>query len=219
MKSEFQKRIISSILLIPICFLLIIEGSVLFNLFLSLCFFLTILEWNKMSKINVFLKISGYIFLFSSFCSTYLLRNFFDEKISFILFLFVIIICISTDVGGYTFGKIFKGPRLTRISPNKTISGMFGSYILSIISLIVFIYIYQEFSQFNLHLNIQILIITILISSISQTGDILISYFKRLSKIKNSGNLIPGHGGILDRIDGMLFAFPFSFLLFLFVEI
>ena len=213
MKSEFQKRIISSILLIPICFLLIIEGSVLFNLFLSLCFFLTILEWNKMSKINVFLKISGYIFLFSSFCSTYLLRNFFDEKISFILFLFVIIICISTDVGGYTFGKIFKGPRLTRISPNKTISGMFGSYILSIISLIVFIYIYQEFSQFNLHLNIQILIITILISSISQTGDILISYFKRLSKIKNSGNLIPGHGGILDRIDGIIFVFPVYYIL------
>ena len=64
MKSEFQKRIISSILLIPICFLLIIEGSILFNLFLSLCFFLTILEWNKISKKNVFLKISGYIFLF-----------------------------------------------------------------------------------------------------------------------------------------------------------
>ena len=219
MKSEFQKRIISSILLIPICFLLIIEGSILFNLFLSLCFFLTILEWNKMSKKNVFLKISGYIFLFLSFCSAYLLRNFFDEKISFILFLFVIVICISTDIGGYIFGKIFKGPRLTKISPNKTISGMVGSYIISIISSIFFVNMYHEFYLFNLQLSIQIFIITILISSISQIGDILISYFKRLSKIKNSGNLIPGHGGILDRIDGMLFAFPFSFLLFLFIKI
>ena len=219
MKSEFQKRLISSILLIPTCFLLILEGSVLFNIFLFLCFLLTILEWNKMSKKKDYLKISGYIFLSLSFGSAYLLRNFFDEQIGFILFLFVIVICISTDIGGYIFGKIFKGPRLTRISPNKTISGMVGSYILSIISLIFFIYIYQVFFKFNLQLNIQIFIITILVSSISQIGDILISYFKRLSKIKNSGNLIPGHGGILDRIDGMLFAFPFSFLLFLFIKI
>ena len=96
---------------------------------------------------------------------------------------------------------------------------MFGSYILSIISAIFLIYMYQEFFQFNIKLNIQIFIITILISSISQIGDITISYFKRLSKIKNSGNLIPGHGGILDRIDGMLFAFPFSFFIFLFIKV
>ena len=219
MKSEFQKRLISSILLIPTCFFLIIEGSILFNLFLLLCFLLTILEWNKMSEKKKYLKISGYIFLTLSFSNAYLLRNFFDEQMSVILFLFVIVICISTDIGGYTFGKIFKGPRLTRISPNKTVSGMFGSYITSIISTIFFVNIYQEFFQYNLQLNIQIFIITILVSSVSQIGDILISYFKRLSKIKNSGNLIPGHGGILDRIDGMLFAFPFSFLIFLFIKI
>ena len=215
MKSEFQKRLISSILLIPVCFLLIMEGSILFNLFLFLCFILTVLEWNKMSKKKNYLTISGYVFLSTSFISVYLLRNFFDEQKSFILFLFVIVICISTDIGGYIFGKIFKGPRLTKISPNKTISGMVGSYIVSIISSIFFVNMYQEFYLFNLKLSIQIFIITILISSISQIGDILISYFKRLSKIKNSGNLIPGHGGILDRIDGMLFAFPFSFLIFL----
>ena len=219
MKSEFKKRLISSILLIPVCFLLIVEGSILFNLFLFLCFILTILEWNKMSKKKNYLIISGYVFLSISFSSVYLLRNFFDEQKSFILFLFVIVICISTDVGGYIFGKILKGPRLTRISPNKTISGMIGSYILSIISTIFFIYIYKEFFELTLQFNIQIFILTILISSISQIGDILISYFKRLSKIKNSGNLIPGHGGILDRIDGMLFAFPFSFLIFLFIKI
>ena len=213
------KRLISSILLIPVCFLLIAEGSILFNLFLFLCFILTILVWNKMSKKKNYLTISGYVFLSTSFISVYLLRNFFDEQKSFILFLFVIVICISTDIGGYIFGKILKGPRLTRISPNKTISGMIGSYILSIISSIFFIYIYKEFFELTLYFNIQIFILTILISSISQIGDILISYFKRLSKIKNSGNLIPGHGGILDRIDGMLFAFPFSFLFFLFIKI
>ena len=219
MKSEFQKRFISSIFLIPTCFLLIIEGSILFNLFLILCFLLTVFEWNKMSNKTNGLKIFGYMFLFLSFLSVYFLRNFFEEQISLILFLFVIVICISTDIGGYIFGKIFKGPRLTQISPNKTISGMFGSYILSIISIIFFINIDQIFFEFNLKSNFQIFTITILISSISQLGDILISYFKRRSKIKNSGNLIPGHGGILDRIDGMLFAFPFSFLIFLLIKI
>jgi len=219
MKSEFQKRLISSIVLIPTTFLIIIEGSFLFNLFLFLCFLLTILEWNKMSYKKIYLQIFGYVFLSLSFISVYLLRNFFDEQISLILFLFVIVICISTDIGGYVFGKIFKGPRLTRISPNKTISGMFGSYILSLISIILFIFIVKKFFLFNFKLNTQIIIITFLISSISQIGDILISYFKRLSKIKNSGNLIPGHGGILDRIDGMLFAFPFCFLIFLLFKI
>ena len=219
MNTEFQKRLISSIFLVPTCFLLIIEGSILFNLFLCLCFVLTILEWNKMSKKKNNLKIFGYIFLFLSFVSVYFLRNFFDEQISLILFLFVILVCISTDIGGYIFGKTFKGPKLTKISPNKTISGVFGSYILSIFSIIIFININQEFFEFNLQLNVQIFILTILISSMSQIGDILISYFKRLSKVKNSGNLIPGHGGILDRIDGMLFAFPFSFLIFLLLKI
>ena len=219
MNTEFQKRLISSIFLVPTCFLLIIEGSILFNLFLWLCFVLTILEWNKMYKKKNNLKIFGYIFFFLSFVSVYFLRNFFDEQISLILFLFVIVVCISTDIGGYIFGKTFKGPKLTKISPNKTISGVFGSYILSIFSIIFFININQEFFEFNLQLNVQIFILTILISSMSQIGDILISYFKRLSKVKNSGNLIPGHGGILDRIDGMLFEFPFSFLIFLLFRI
>ncbi len=219
MKSEFQKRLISSIILIPICFLLIIEGSILFNLFLILSFSLTILEWKKMSKKNNYLQVLGSIFLSLSFISVYFLRNFFDEQMSLMLFLFVIVICISTDIGGYAFGKILKGPRLTKISPNKTVSGMIGSYILSLISAIFFIFIVQKLFLFYFQLNFQIIIITILISSISQIGDILISYFKRLSKIKDSGNLIPGHGGILDRIDGMLFAFPFSFLMFLLFKI
>ena len=213
MKSEFQKRLISSIILIPICFLFIIEGSILFNLFLILSFSLTFFEWKKMSKKNNYLQVLGSIFLSLSFISVYFLRNFFDEQMSLMLFLFVIVICISTDIGGYAFGKILKGPRLTKISPNKTVSGMIGSYILSLISAIFFIFIVQKLFLFYFQLNFQIIIITILISSISQIGDILISYFKRLSKIKNSGNLIPGHGGLLDRIDGSIFALPLGFII------
>ena len=116
-------------------------------------------------------------------------------------------ICISTDVGGYVFGKIFKGPKLTKISPNKTYAGMIGGYLLSAL----FIYFY--FTYTNQLITIKWLILLILISSISQIGDIIISYFKRLSKIKNTGNVIPGHGGVLDRIDGMIFAFPAYYLI------
>jgi phosphatidate cytidylyltransferase len=127
--------------------------------------------------------------------------------------LLVTIICVATDVGGYLFGKIFKGPKLTKISPNKTYSGMFGGFFLTLI----FTYIYINnfnFIQANIDYTIDIFIIVLLISLISQLGDIIISFFKRLSKIKNTGKIIPGHGGLLDRIDGMIFAFPFSYLIF-----
>ena len=117
-------------------------------------------------------------------------------------------VCISTDIGGYLFGKIFKGPKLTKISPNKTYSGMIGGYFLSLIFLSYF------FNWDNNQVTIYWFIATILLSTISQIGDIIISYFKRLSKIKNTGKIIPGHGGLLDRIDGMIFAFP----LFYFIE-
>ena len=125
-------------------------------------------------------------------------------------FLLIVIICISTDIGGYVFGKLFKGPKLTIYSPNKTYAGMLGSFIFSILFMFIFINFY-EVPEFSIKLTIFIL----MISFISQLGDIIISYFKRLSKIKDTGNIIPGHGGLLDRIDGMLFVFPFTNLIIL----
>ena len=137
MKREFQKRLLSSLILMPICFFLIIKGSILFNLFLLVCFLITSYEWHMMSK-KKFFHIFGYFFLLISFFSVYSLRN--DEnEISFFLFLLIIITCISTDIGGYIFGKIFKGPKLTKLSPNKTYSGMMGSYVLSIIAIYFFV--------------------------------------------------------------------------------
>ena len=122
--------------------------------------------------------------------------------------LFITIICISTDIGGYLFGKTFKGPKLSKFSPNKTYAGMIGGYLLSILSVIILNnFIFSEDFLINQF------IFVILISSISQLGDIIISYFKRLSKIKDTGKIIPGHGGLLDRVDGMIFAFPFSYLI------
>tara|TARA_Y100000992_G_scaffold296048_1_gene257760 strand:- start:185 stop:835 length:651 start_codon:yes stop_codon:yes gene_type:complete len=210
MDQELIKRILSSIILIPVCLFLIIKGSILFNIFLLICFFITIYEWQIMIK-NNFYKYFGLIFLILSFYSLYLIRNDFDKDYKYLLF--VLIICISTDIGGYVFGKIFKGPKLTKISPNKTISGTLGAFFLSLSSIIIFF----KFNYFNSSddISMKVFIYVILISTISQLGDITISYFKRISNIKDTGKIIPGHGGILDRIDGMLFAFPFSYILFL----
>ena len=134
----------------------------------------------------------------------------FNSDDNYILFLLIVIICISTDIGGYIFGKLFKGPKLIKFSPNKTIAGMFGAFIFSIISMLVFI---NRFD--SLDFSIKLLVFVLFISFISQLGDIIISYFKRLANIKDTGNIIPGHGGLLDRIDGLIFAFPFSNLIIL----
>ena len=197
--SNLIKRILSSIILLPLTLYFILSGSYYLIFFTLICFFISIYEWHKMvKKINY--KLLGFIFLLFSFYTFYELSIKYSILIPFF-------ICISTDIGGFVFGKIFKGPKLTKISPNKTYAGMIGGYFLSII----FISLY--FNYLNHEVTIVWFITTILISSVSQMGDIIISYFKRLSKLKNTGNIIPGHGGILDRIDGMIFAFPIYYLI------
>jgi len=200
MSSEFFKRVLSSIVLIPLFFYFIIQDSIIIFFFTIICFLISCYEWHMMTK-NKFYKNYGFLFLLISFFTFYEVSNELFDVI------FVIIICISTDIGGYFFGKIFKGPKLTKVSPNKTYAGMLGGYFLSLISLAI-IFALVDYKESL----IKLLILAILISTISQLGDILISYFKRLSKIKNTGKLIPGHGGLLDRIDGMLFSFPLYYL-------
>ena len=207
MKQEIIKRILSSIIIVAIALFFIIKGSFFYIFFLSVFFFITSFEWFKMTKNkNYFLL--GLIFLIVSFLSAFLLRNIFLDD-----FILVILICISSDFGGFVFGKLFKGPKLTKISPNKTYSGMIGSFFLSIISALL----YTNYYDLVYWTDNILLIAVILISSISQIGDLTVSYFKRKSKIKNTGKIIPGHGGLLDRIDGMLFAIPFAFILFIFL--
>ena len=209
--NELQKRILSSIILIPLVLFLLIKGSYFFNIFLLICLFFTIYEWYLISQ-KKFYCLPGLIYIAISFYFAYLLRNNFDGK--YTLFLLILIICVSTDIGGYIFGKIFKGPKLTKISPNKTYMGMIGGFILSFVSASIYLdyfnyYIISSTQNYNFYNSFFVIII----SMISQIGDILISYFKRKSKVKNTGNIIPGHGGILDRIDGMIFAFPSTFLI------
>ena len=209
---EFEKRLLSTLVLIPLSFFLIINGSSFFLFFLLTCFIVTSVEWHIMSKKKNYYLI-GYIFLFFSFYSAYSIRNNFGEE-SLIIFLLILITCISTDIGGYVFGKFFKGPKLINISPKKTYSGMIGGFLLSIISIYFLLnYSYLIYSE-NIQFTFEVFIIVTIISTTSQIGDIFISYFKRLSKIKDTGKIIPGHGGILDRIDGMIFAFPVSYIIF-----
>ena len=172
MKNELLKRILSSIFLIPLIIFLILQGSIVFIFFIIICFFITSYEWLNMSKKSSY-SILGIFFLIFSFYSIYKLRiNTYDD---YLYLFFVITVCISTDIGGYFFGKTLKGPKLTKISPNKTYAGMIGSFLFSLIFSIIFInFVLDE----NLYLNWLILII--LLSSISQFGDIIISYFKRL---------------------------------------
>ena len=204
MKQETIKRILSSIIIIPIVLFFIIKGSVYFIFFLIVFFLITSYEWFKMTKGKIHLFL-GIIFLLFSCCTAYLLRG--TTFLELMIFLFVLLVCVSTDIGGYTFGNIFKGPKLTKISPNKTYSGMIGGYFLSIICSNLYV---QEYAVF-IQNDIELLTTVLLISSVSQFGDLLISYFKRISKIKNTGKLLPGHGGLLDRVDGIIFAVPFAY--------
>jgi phosphatidate cytidylyltransferase len=126
-----------------------------------------------------------------------------------IFFLLVISICFFSDIGGYFVGKLIGGKKLSKISPNKTISGTIGSFIFSLIPLLVMV----QFEYIDLELSYIIIILTLLISFVSQLGDLFISYLKRKAKIKDTGKILPGHGGILDRVDGIVFALPFSYFI------
>ena len=211
MIKEFEKRLLSSLILVPIAVFFIIQGSVFFTFFLSILFLATSYEWLKMSKKSNLLKILGIIFLLFSFYAAYRIR----EGENFKLFLFIVIICISTDIGGYIFGKIFKGPKLTKISPKKTYAGVIGSFLLSLITGLTFIHYFgRDPTKLNTE-GLPLFLMILFISLVSQIGDLIISYFKRKAKLKDTGKIIPGHGGILDRIDGMLFAFPFAYLIML----
>ena len=209
-KEETIKRILSSIILIPTVLFFIIKGSFLFNFFIFICFLITTYEWLKLSKNNL-LKFFGSIFIVISFYSIFNIRNEFDRD--YFHLLLVVIICVSTDIGGYVFGNIFKGPKLTKISPKKTYSGVIGSFLLSLIFTNLFLDFLSNVETFEF--TKEMFLFILLVSFVSQLGDLIISYFKRKSKMKDTGTIIPGHGGILDRIDGVIFALPFSYVLFL----
>ena len=208
-KNNLKKRIITSFFLISFIFL-IFNSLYLMTSSLLIFGILSILEFSNLSKKifdkKIYFFLSNlffilFIFLFSLFF--FLLYNYPQSK--FIL-LALLIACVSSDIGGYVFGKIFKGPKLTNISPNKTFSGAIGSFIFtcSLFSSLI----YYENKVFNL----TIVLVGLVISLFCQIGDLFFSYLKRKANIKDTGNLLPGHGGLLDRFDGIFFGIPLGFI-------
>ncbi len=196
-------------ILAPVSLFFIIQGYLTFIFFLSLIFLITSLEWFKMTKNKDLIRIFGLFFLFFSFFSTAYLRQY----IGLNFFLFLITVCIFTDIGGYIFGKTFKGPRLTKISPKKTFSGVIGSFLMALLFGFIYIKYLGKKSKILLETDpIFLVLLILLISLVSQIGDLIISYFKRKAKLKDTGKILPGHGGILDRIDGIIFVMPIIYL-------
>ena len=208
MNLELKKRISTSIVLI-----ILIYVSIFINLYVSLLalIIISILSWfefikmtNKIYRVknefvaNLILILSAlYLTIFSGI-------SYYIIAIDKIYFSYIILICALSDIGGFVFGKTFRGAKLTKISPNKTISGSIGSFFFSTIPL--FIFNIYDTNQYPI--GILIFLLCFAVSLACQIGDLFISYLKRKAKVKDTGNILPGHGGFLDRIDGIILAVP-----------
>ena len=220
MSVELGKRIITSIILFLIAIFCILIHKFVFVLILIVTLLVCFYEWRdinykyfKKKQHNnwkyFFVQFVGLVYLFIFLSTSIALRGNNSESIAF--FIIILCICIFSDIGGYVFGKVIGGKKLTKISPNKTISGSLGSFIFSILPVLLFnLQNYTGVSFEVLSINIALCLI---VSLICQLGDLLISYFKRLNKVKDTGTILPGHGGLLDRIDGLIFAIPTVYIL------
>ena len=225
MSHNFIKRFITSVILLSLLIFINFSHQYIFILsILILCMIICIEANNLFSKILIkkysknnailnpfnikfiILNLITFCYVFFIFCN---LSYEIHETKGPVFFLYVISVCFFTDIGGYFFGKIIGGKKLSKISPNKTISGTIGSFLLSIVPLIIVLNI--NFLDFKL--NLSNIFFCLLISLISQLGDLFISFIKRKANTKDTGNVLPGHGGILDRLDGIIFAIPFSYFL------
>ena len=215
MSLELKKRLFTSITLF-FSLMIMFFSNLFFIFFLIIFLTLGIVEFlnliNKIHK-NIFKKIISntlfisYIFVLFSILLQF--SVFYNLKI--IIFT-ILLICISSDIGGYFFGKKFNGPKLTKISPNKTIAGSIGALILSsLTSIITISYLINE-------ITLKSFLLGIIISFGVQVGDIFFSFLKRRARLKDTGNILPGHGGILDRIDGIIIGMPLGLIFFLMIH-
>lgn len=215
MDKNLRKRLLTSAFLLILLFFMLTQSVILISSLLII-FVLVWIEFNNLidrifiKKDSFFLKkiFQFFLFMYLLIFMKIIIDDFIDNQpnISWSL-VFAITVCILSDVGGYVFGKFFKGKKLTKISPNKTYSGMIGSFLLSVTFGAAYSY---TISFVDLKI---IIFISFLISLICQLGDLFISYLKRKSGVKDTGNILPGHGGVLDRIDGIIFAVPFGIFL------
>ena len=205
---NLQKRFLTSVTLIALIFIfaffdfLLVYGLIVLGV-LSILEFFNLMNKTYFQKFFKILYNIIFIFYIFSFCALFVFfLNFLQLKILIFILIFV---CAASDIGGYIFGKTFKGPKLSKISPKKTISGAIGSIIFSNIALFVFIFYFSSSFKYSF------IIVGSTISIACQLGDLFFSYLKRRAKIKDTSNLLPGHGGILDRIDSILLGLPIGF--------
>jgi phosphatidate cytidylyltransferase len=201
--SNFKKRFFISLLAFPIIFILLYENF-FSNILISIVCLFCVYEWNKIFNKKNYIYVLGLLILLVFFLSLIKIYNLHDYNLNF---LWLILIAWLTDTGGYIFGKLFGGPKLIKISPNKTWAGAFGSLIFSQFAFLIF------FLDSDYKLNLNIFFFQILLSIIGQVGDILMSYIKRINNKKDASNFIPGHGGFLDRVDGLIWIFIFGYFL------
>ena len=211
--SNLQKRILTSIAIFPLSIFFVLKGGYMLLSFLLAIFFIANYELFSVFKKNSHILFLDLVLIFALFSIFYLAEN------SFWLLLWIIILVICSDVGGYVFGKIFKWKKLTTISPKKTVSGVLGSFLFSLLSvfiiqLIIEILYPSYISIKNNFLIPEFFFLAIIFSLVAQAGDLTISYFKRLEKIKDTGKILPGHGGIFDRIDGLIFVVIVTFVFY-----
>ncbi len=217
MSTELKKRLYTSVILFFLLMMMYFYSYVLIIGVILISIITWIEFYALVSKIYIKNKIKDKLlrFIYKTLSLLYLFILTFiilyveairpDLKI---IIIYSLLVSILSDLGGLFFGKIFKGPKLIKISPKKTISGSIGAFASSIL-LIPFFNVFLENYGFTL-----LIVITLLISLTSQSGDLFISFVKRKAKVKNTSDLLPGHGGFLDRIDGIIFAIPVGFLLF-----
>jgi phosphatidate cytidylyltransferase len=198
--NNFKKRLIVSLLAFPLIYILLYYKA-LSNLLILIIFLFCIFEWVKIFKKKNAIFFLGLIVLFAFLLSLLRVYNFQEFNLTF---LWLIILTWLSDIGGYIFGKLFGGPKLTQISPNKTWAGAIGSIILSQFAFLIF------FLNSNYKFNINIIFMQLFLSIIGQFGDILMSYIKRKNNKKDTSNFIPGHGGFLDRVDGLIWIIIFG---------
>jgi phosphatidate cytidylyltransferase len=195
--SNFKKRFIISLLAFPIIYILLYQ-KIFSNFLIFIVFIFCVYEWNKIFIKKNYIYLLGFLILLVFLVS--LLKIYNAESYN-LKFLWLVLIAWLTDIGGYIFGKLFGGPKLIKISPNKTWSGALGSLILSQFAFLIF------FLDNNYKIDLNIFFYQFLLSITGQIGDILMSYIKRMNDKKDTSNFIPGHGGFLDRVDGLIWIF------------
>ena len=211
MNRDLLYRIATSLALLPILIFCLHYSGLYFTIFLGLVYLLSFYEIIKNTKNLLFNLISNAILIFA-FYSFYQLRG--ESNYSLINIYWILSTTFFSDIGGYTVGKLFKGKKITKISPNKTYSGLVGSFFFSTLSIPLinlFQIFFYDLNIINFY-QLKYLLLAILISIVCQLGDLYVSFWKRKINIKDISKILPGHGGVLDRIDGLIFVLIFIFI-------